>query len=176
MTSAWRHNKKVLLVDADLRRPYLHKLFLLPQSPGLADVLTTNAKLKECIQTTHLENLSVLTRGKTSENPTELLDSPEFLQNLSEMKYYYDLVIFDSAPVLPVSDALIIGAQVDGVLLLVKAGSTSRELVKRANELLKATKINLLGLVMNNMKETLPYYYDYKHYGYHYSKENEKKS
>jgi capsular exopolysaccharide synthesis family protein len=176
ITSAWRHNKKVLLVDADLRRPYLHKLFLLPQTPGLAEVLTGKTKLKESIQTTSLENFSILTSGQTNENPTELLDSPEFIQILSEMKFYFDLVVFDSAPVLPVSDALVIGNQVDGTLLLVKAGSTSRELVKRAKQLLEGAKIKVLGLVMNNMSEVLPYYYNYRHYGYKYSQKNEGKA
>ena len=165
---AQRHNEKVLLLDADLRRATIHRFFALNRIQGLAEVLEGEIRLKESIKSTDLDNLKVITAGKRINNPSELLETSRLKQLVDELKAYFDLVIVDCAPVIPVSDALILGQELEGVLLVLKAGATQREVVKRARDLLSASNLNVVGIIMNNMKESLPYYYDYKYYGYEY--------
>lgn len=164
-----RHNKKVILMDCDLRRPKLHQLFDLERGKGLSELLQGKANFQDCLKSTSLESLKVMTSGQEIQNPSELLESPYFEEVITEAKHYYDLLIIDSAPVIPVSDSLIIGPLTDGAILVLKAGHTQREIGKRAVEILKNSQVNLLGVIMNNMKEILPYYYNYKYYGYEYS-------
>jgi capsular exopolysaccharide synthesis family protein len=164
-----RHNKKVILMDCDLRRPKLHQLFALERDKGLSELLQGKANFQDCLKFTSLESLKVMTSGQEIQNPSELLESPYFGEVITEAKHYSDLLIIDSAPVIPVSDPLIIGPLTDGAILVLKAGHTQREIGKRAIEILKNAQVNLLGVIMNNMKEILPYYYSYKHYGYEYT-------
>lgn len=164
-----RYNKKVILMDCDLRRPILHHLFALERSKGMAELLLGKANFQDCLKFTSLESLKVMTSGQEIQNPSELLESLYFGEVITEAKHYSDLLVIDSAPIIPVSDPLIIGAFTDGAILVLKAGHTQREIGKRAVEILKNSQVNLLGVIMNNMKEILPYYYNYKYYGYEYS-------
>ncbi len=84
------------------------------------------------------------------------------------MKFYYDLILVDAPPVIPVSDPMLLSQEVDGVLMVVKAGQTQREVVRRATEILRSQSRKLIGVVLNNMDGQLPYYYDYSAYGYDY--------
>lgn len=164
-----RHNKRVILIDCDLRRPNLHRLFTLEKEKGLTELLQGKANFQECLKSTSLENLRIMTSGQEIRNPSELLESPYFKEVITEARHFSDLLIVDSAPVIPVSDPLILGPLMDGVILVLKAGHTQREIGKRAVEILKGAQIRILGVMMNNMKEVLPYYYSYKYYGYEYS-------
>ncbi|MCK4372698.1 MAG: hypothetical protein KAW61_06095, partial [candidate division Zixibacteria bacterium] len=87
---------------------------------------------------------------------------------VDDMKFYYDLILIDAAPALPVSDPMLLAPELDGVLLVVKAGTTQRELVERAVEIIDPNRDRILGVVLNNMNNTLPYYHDYRYYGYEY--------
>lgn len=165
---AHRHNKKVILIDCDLRRPNLHRLFGLNQEKGLSELLQGKVNFQECLQSTPLENLQVMTAGQETRTPAELIDTPYLKEVIAEAKLYSNLVIADSAPVIPVSDPLIIGPLMDGAILVLKAGFTQVEVGKRAVEILRNAQVNLLGVIMNNMDEVLPYYYSYKYYGYEY--------
>ncbi len=172
---AHRHNKKVILIDCDLRRPNLHRLFNLRQERGLSELLQGKVNFQECLQSTPLENLKVMSSGQETSSPAELIDTPYLVEVIAEAKLYSNLVIADCAPVIPVSDPLIIGSLMDGAILVLKAGFTQLEVGKRAVEILRNGQVRLLGVIMNNMDEVLPYYYSYKYYGYEYGYSRKRK-
>lgn len=161
---------KTLLVDCDLRRPVLHSLFGLEREGGISEVLTKGMLLKSCFKFTPLPNLKVLTSGLLDGSPVELFNSNLIKEIFSELKFYFQAIVVDCAPVIPVSDPLILSPEMDGVLLVVEAGKTQKEVAKRAVDLLKEGGVNLMGVVVNNAKKVLPYYYDYRYYGYKYYK------
>ncbi len=161
---------KTLLVDCDLRRPIQHSLFGLEREGGIAEVLTKGVPLKTCFKSTPLPNLKVLTSGILDGSPVELFNSNLIKEIFSELKFYFQTIVVDCAPVIPVSDPLILSSEMDGVLLVIEAGKTQREVAKRAVDLLREGGVNLIGVVLNNAKKVLPYYYDYKYYGYKYYK------
>ncbi|MBA7633224.1 Tyrosine-protein kinase wzc [subsurface metagenome] len=179
--------KKVLLVESDLRRPVLHRIFGLKKEPGLTDILIKKLKAQEAIRTTTdiilgdlkmeevlktpgLDNLSLLTSGHLPPNPTELLGSPEMRELISEFKTKYDVILFDSSPILPVTDGTILGAQVDGVVMVYQVGRAARGALRRAKVQLDNAKAHILGIVLNDiraaeMRLAPHYYYRYRYYG-----------
>jgi capsular exopolysaccharide synthesis family protein len=162
-----RHKKtKTILIDADLRRPKVHKYFGLKREPGLVEVLTGERDVLDCVQDTPCDTLKVLTAGRHDSAPSYLFDTHLLGEAMSELKFYYDTVIVDCPPVIPVSDPVMVVPEVDGVLMVVMAGVTPRELVARARDVLLDVDANILGLIVNNHAEVLPYYYDHKYYGY----------
>ncbi len=167
--TAARKGMKVLILDSDLRRPSVHRFFGQNRDNGLAEVLSGEAVAKNVIRKTSLDKLDIICAGRAVPNPSELFDSRAIGNVITEMKFYYDLIIVDSPPVIPVSDPMLLAQEVDGVVLVVKAGATQREVVSRATEILRSQSRKLLGVVMNNMNGQLPYYYDYSHYGYDYA-------
>lgn len=167
-TVARYRETKTILVDCDLRRPRVHHLFNLSKEDGVADVLTGKRRLDACFKQSPLENLKILTSGGIIDNPTELFNSPRMKDLFSEIKFYFDAVIVDSPPVNPVTDSLILAPEMDGAIVVVKAGHTHREVVRRAVDLMRNSGMNILGVIINNVKEVLPYYYDYRYYGYKY--------
>jgi capsular exopolysaccharide synthesis family protein len=169
ITASIYKTKKTLLIDCDVRRPVLHKFFGHEREGGLSDAILDEMKLEDNLKSTPIENLWLLTSGTHHPNPTHLLDSPRLPELLAAAKFYFELVIIDCAPVIPVSDALVLGREADGVVLVVKAGETPREVSKRATSLIHESGANLLGVTLNNVKDALPYYYNYRYYGYRYS-------
>ena len=167
--TAARKGLKTLLMDCDFRRPTLHKLFGLEREHGMVEVLSEGLAGKSVIKKTPLENLDVITAGKLTPHPTELFDSRAIGSLINELKFYYDYALVDTPPVIPVSDPMLLAQELDGALLVVKAGSTPRELVKRATDIMTSNQTNLLGIVLNNVKGSLPYHYDYTHYHYDYT-------
>ncbi|MER1984840.1 MAG: CpsD/CapB family tyrosine-protein kinase [Solibacillus sp.] len=154
--------KKVIFVDADMRKPTVHHTFGLKNTTGLSNLLIKELKMNDVIQQTNIENLDVVTSGPIPPNPAELLTSSELKVLLEELKQSYDLVIFDAPPVLPVTDAQIISNIMDGTVLVVNSGETEKEGVLKAKELLEKSKANLLGVVLNNVTlEDNNYYYRY---------------
>ena len=174
-TVARYRNTKTILVDCDLRRPRVHQLFGLPKEEGVADVLTGNRKLDTCFKRTSIENLRLLTAGSVVDNPTELFNSPRLRDLFSEIKFYFDTVIVDSPPVIPVTDTLILSPEMDGALMVIKAGETHKEVVKRAADMMRNAGFNILGVIINNQKAVLPYYFDQSYYGYKYYVNDKKK-
>lgn len=166
LTAAKHKGLKTLLIDSDLRRPTIHRCFALERQRGLADILSASCEQKDVVKTTPVEKLHVITAGLTDVPPAELFDGEAVGRLIDEMKYYYDLVLVDSAPVLPVSDPMLLAPKLDATLLVVKAGSTQRQVVRRAVDIIGPHK--LLGVVVNNVDGSLPYYYDYGYYGYSY--------
>jgi capsular exopolysaccharide synthesis family protein len=171
-TAAAHSDKRVVVVDCDLRKPRLHELFGLSQRVGMVDALASLLPVNSVMKNTELPNLKVITSGRGIGMPTALFESSVFKETIGELRTNFDLVIIDSAPVLPVSDAFLISGHCDGILLVVMAGRTPIDVVSRAGDLLNEGGGKILGAVVNNAEEVLPYYYDYEYYGY----EDEKSS
>lgn len=159
---------KVALVDFDLRRPKISFYFGLDKEIGVSDVLTGKSTMKLVSQKTAIPNLTVITSGIQDVSPSEMLDQENMAGFFQELRFYFDYVIIDSPPVVPVSDPLILSEYVDGVLLVVKGGTTQREVVSRAANLLINAKVNILGVILNDYGDVLPYYYKHRYYGYDY--------
>ncbi|KWU59130.1 CpsD/CapB family tyrosine-protein kinase [Priestia megaterium] len=153
---------KVLLIDADLRKPTGHYTFRLENHIGLTNVLTRQSTLAQAVQESEIPHLSVLTSGPIPPNPSELLASVQMAELLNEMKKQFDMVIFDTPPILAVADAQILANQVDGTILVVSSGKTEKDAALKSKELLSNAKGKLLGVVLNNRKvEEGNYYYYY---------------
>lgn len=153
---------KVLLIDADLRKPTGHYTFRLENHIGLTNVLTRQSTLAQAVQESEIPHLSVLTSGPIPPNPSELLASAQMAELLKEMKEKFDMIIFDTPPILAVADAQILANQVDGTILVVSSGKTEKDAALKSKELLSNAKGKLLGVVLNNRKvEEGNYYYYY---------------
>ncbi|KJL04076.1 MULTISPECIES: CpsD/CapB family tyrosine-protein kinase [Priestia] len=152
----------VLLIDADLRKPTGHYTFRLENHIGLTNVLTRQSTLAQAVQESEIPHLSVLTSGPIPPNPSELLASVQMAELLKEMKEQFDMIIFDTPPILAVADAQILANQVDGTILVVSSGKTEKDAALKSKELLSSAKGKLLGVVLNNRKvEEGNYYYYY---------------
>jgi capsular exopolysaccharide synthesis family protein len=166
LTVARFRGKKSLVVDADLRKPKLHQIFDVPKEPGLFECLNGEIDPLDAVKDTPIENLKVIPAGRRVKSPAHLFEGDIMTEIFEKIKFYYDIVIVDSAPIVPVSDPMLISSVVDGVILVLLAGRTPRSVAMRAKNILLDANANLLGVVVNNMSEVLPYYYDYKYYGY----------
>lgn len=166
LTVARFKDKKSLIVDADLRRPRIHQVFDVPKAPGLFECLQDNVDPLEVVKDTKIENLKVIPSGKTIRSPAHLFEREVLSEIFEKIKFYYDIVIVDSAPVVPVSDPMLISGAVDGVVLVLLAGRTPQSVATRAKNILMNANANIIGAVVNNLSEVLPYYYDYKYYGF----------
>ncbi len=166
LTVARFRGKKSLIVDADLRRPKLHQIFNVPKEPGLYECLNGEIDPLDAVKDTPIENLKVIPAGRRVRSPAHLFEGDIMNDIFEKIKFYYDIVIVDSAPIVPVSDPMLISSVVDGVILVLLAGRTPRHVSLRARNILLDANANLLGVVVNNMSEVLPYYYDFKYYGY----------
>ena len=169
--------KKVLLIDADLRKPVLHKVFDVPRSPGLTQRLAQDLNDQDVIRETEVENLFLVTCGDIPPNPSELLASQKLKDFITRMKEVFDIVLIDSPPIIAVTDASILSKLTDAILLVVKAGSTDERVLRRSIELLRQVNTNLIGAVLNGVNISAGYdsYYYYYHYYYYYADTGEKK-
>jgi polysaccharide biosynthesis transport protein len=165
--------KTVVLVDADCRRPRLHRLFGLRAELGLTSVIIGECGPQEAVLPTAVPHLSVLPCGPRPTNPAELLTSPKFEELLHELRGQYDFVLVDSPPLLAVTDPCVVAARADGVLLTIRVSKNGRPAAERAKEMLAALGANVLGVVVNGIgKEAAAYGYSYRHYRYdHYGYE-----
>jgi len=156
--------KKVLLIDADLRKPAVHKMFNIPKEPGLVEVLLEEVDINSIIDKPKVANLYILPSGRTPPNPSELLSSNKLKQLIQQLKQKFDYLFFDTPPIIPVTDAGVLGSQVDGSILVVRAGSTGALDVERAFSLLKEANANPVGAVLCNVVTYIPYYlYRYRY-------------
>lgn len=165
LTIAQFPQTKVLVVDADMRRPRMHSVFGLKNTDGLIDCLGHGVDPLRVIKKTRMDNLDVITTGGTTDAPSKLFESQMLTDFFQKVRFYYDIVLVDSAPVLAVSDTLFLSSEVEGVLFVVLAGVTPSQVVKRAKNALDDARANMVGVVVNNVSEVLPFYYDYKYYG-----------
>jgi capsular exopolysaccharide synthesis family protein len=156
-----QQGKKVLVVDADLRKPTVHFTFRVNNLFGFTSVLTKQTTLLKAVVETEVENLSVLTSGLIPPNPAELLSSKSMEQFIEEAKNEFDIVLFDTPPLLAVADPQIIANQCDASVLVVYSGTTEIDKAKKAKELLENAQSKLLGVVLNHMEHTDNSYYYY---------------
>ncbi|MFH1857511.1 MAG: CpsD/CapB family tyrosine-protein kinase [Candidatus Omnitrophota bacterium] len=147
---------KTLLVDADLRNPRLHEIFGVEEGPGLADLLHGAATLDAVIRPTRIGNLKVIPSGRTVKGSAELFHSPRFGEMIETLKLQHDILLFDSPPVIPYTDAVILANHVEGIILVVKARETRREVVHRAKMLLNQSQDKFVGVVLNSMEYVIP--------------------
>jgi len=156
---------KVLIIDCDLRRPKMHKLFAIDNTSGLTDVLTKDVEVNQI--NNHIEKiigLDIITSGQTPPMPSELLDSKKMANLIVKMREEYDYIILDSPPILSVSDAIILSRIVDGVILVVASNETHVDAITTAKRALDKVEANLIGTVLTKTKigkRGYNYYYDY---------------
>ena len=147
-----------ILVDADLRRPHLHQIFGLSNDAGLTTLISSLSRGGEEVskelplQETQVPNLLVMTSGPVPPNPAEMLASQRMAEVLAMLRARADYVLIDTPPVIAVTDAAVLAPRVDGVLLVVNAGKTKRDLAVKARDMLQQVNANLLGVVLNNAK------------------------
>jgi capsular exopolysaccharide synthesis family protein len=167
---------RVLLVDADFRRPMIHNAFGLESKAGLSNLLVGQTTLDRVLQKAQrdgkvVETLDVLAAGPKPPNPTELLDSRGMRKFLEEARKTYDRVILDSPPVLFVADASIVAGASDGVILVVKAAKNTRSIARKARKHLEGVKAKILGGILNDVYVSrLGYYYSYYYHYYPYAR------
>jgi succinoglycan biosynthesis transport protein ExoP len=156
-----QQGKRILLVDADMRRSSVHKIFGIGGQVGLSSILTGGAKISDAIQTTVQPNLFVIAGGPVPPHPSELLGSALMQDLVRKWGDEYDHIIIDSPPVISVTDAVLLSVQADAVVLVIRSGQTTTALVRRTRDLLQSVKANILGIVVNAADLTSPDYYNY---------------
>ena len=163
--------KTVVVVDADLRRPRQHRIFKIKNTFGLTTYLTDSLPIKDVVKSTEIPNLFVINAGPIPPNPAELLGSDKMARFIRLMAEESDYVLFDLPPMLDISDALVLGAKVDGMVLVVWGDKTSREALKKAREKLDLLRLRTIGVIINNVNVPRrgPYYYKDYYHGYHRS-------
>jgi len=169
-----KQGKKVILMDADLRRPTIHKTFNVSNRIGLSSYLLGNAELDEIIKPTMVQNLYVITSGPVPPNPSELLGSMRTRDLLTRLVDKFDLLILDAPPANSVTDSQVLSAQVDGVIIVVPQGIADKAGVIHAKEALEIVHANILGAIMNRVtrEKSSSYYGGY--YGGYYGAEKKK--
>jgi capsular exopolysaccharide synthesis family protein len=150
--------KRVILVDADLRRPTVHRVLDLPNETGLTDCLVDMHRLPHALQYTENENLRVLTTGPLPPNPAELLNSAQMRQLQERLLQQADVVIFDTPPCVPVIDARVLSAHVDGVVLVVAMNGVRRREMRMALHSLAQVRAPLLGVIANKIRGRMGLY------------------
>jgi capsular exopolysaccharide synthesis family protein len=170
---------RVLLVDGDMRRPRIHRIFGVPSHGGLSSLILGDGSLASVIQPTVVENLSVLPCGPIPPNPAELLHTAAFQRILSEAAQRFDRVIIDSPPIGVVADAVVMATQVDGTLVVLKAGKTDRDVARQAVKQLTDVRAPVFGAVLNDLDLSDQKYGQYSYYyqyGYYYGESRPKEA
>ena len=158
---------RVLLIDADLRRPSIHKTLGMGPHSGLSNVLTGSTKLENAItSTTVLPNLFVLPAGTPPPNPAELLASANMRDVLSQLREQYDHIVIDTPPSLSVTDAVVLSPRADAVVLVIRSGQTTKQALRRSRDILTQVNAKVVGVLLNAVDLSSPdYYYYYEYQG-----------
>lgn len=170
ITSAHHKKRKTLLIDSDLRRPVVHEMFAVDKKVGFSQLLTGKAEFEATIRSTRLESLWVMPIGDHEDSATEVMREDAVRKVIERAEFSFDLVVVDCAPIIPVSDPAIIASTVDGVVIVIRAGKTQKEIVQRARDIIVKAEAKIIGLVLNNVQGALPYHYGNEYYGHYYSK------
>ena len=155
---------RVCLVDSDLRRPALHRMFGLENTRGLTTALVQELPFAEVAQPTRIPHLSVLTTGPLPPNPAELVGSKRMRELLEAAASTFDLILCDSPPIISVADGVALAAQCDGVILVVRAGKVAFDVIQRATSQIEAVKGRILGVILNSVDLRRDGYYNYYRY------------
>ena len=169
---ALNRKNTTLLVDFDLRRSRIHQIFGLTREDGLTDILKSGLLLERCVKNTSIPNLQIITSGLLEENPLNLLKANLIKDFFNLIKKSYTNIIIDAPPVMPVSDPLVLAKEVDDVFLVIRAGKTPRNAYKRVIDMLYDVKVEISGIIVNNVDKILPYQYDGRYHGYDYYDSN----
>ena len=162
-----QQGQKVLLVDADLRRPTIHQIMEVKNQYGLTSLLTKRESPEVAILPTHrANNLYILPSGPIPPNPSELLGSKMMEDLIMELSKVYDLILFDTPPVLAVTDAQVLGSRCDGVIIVIRSQQTEKKYLVKAKELLDRTNVNAIGVVINEVDQKDV------NYGYYYGSDS----
>lgn len=155
-------NKKVVIIDCDLRRPTIHKKFGIMNAKGIAEIIVGTSTI-ESVTKKYKNNLDIITAGKIPPNPSEMLGSEKMKNLIDELKEIYDYILIDSPPVLAVTDAQIISTKVDGVIFVSRYGVTKKDKIALAKSQLSKVNANVIGTILHGItKENKIYdYYDY---------------
>ncbi len=161
--------QKTVLIDTDLRRPVMHHIFNIKKENGVTDYLVNNVPLESLAKPTIIDNLYLITSGTLPPNPAELLASDSMKKFMEDLKNNFDMVLFDSPPVIAVTDAQILGTYTDGTIIIVKSEQTGWDMLNRSISLIKTVNANFLGYVFNSVNVTKAYssYYYYYYYQYY---------
>ena len=151
---------KVLLVDCDMRKPSIHKKFKISNAAGTAELLLRKKSFEE-VANDYNENLTIITAGKIPPNPSEMLASRAMTAFIKEMKNEFKYIILDTPPLQAVTDAQVLSTKADGVLLVVRAGSTKKELVSNSVDLINKVHGKVIGTVLNGVENKKNNYYYY---------------
>ncbi|PKD99978.1 CpsD/CapB family tyrosine-protein kinase [Macrococcoides caseolyticum] len=157
-------DKKVLLLDGDLRKPTVQHTFAAKNVFGLSNLITDQITIENAVQNTQIENLSIMTSGPIPPNPSELLASNRFKELFLKFESQFDIIIVDTPPVLAVTDAVIMSTLSDGAIIVTNVETNNKHHLIKAKELLSNSEVNLLGIVLNNVDQTYKdnyYYYEY---------------
>ncbi len=167
--------KKVVLIDADLRRPVVHSIFGLEKDEGVTNYLMNDVSYDKMIKKSIMDNLYIVPSGVLPPNPSELISSQNMEKLIDRLKGDFDLIVFDTPPIIAVTDAAILSTKVDGILLVVKSGKTNYDAVMRAKSLMDNVDARILGALLNGV-EVGGMYGTYYYYYYHnyYSKPGKK--
>lgn len=166
---------RVVILDCDMRRPRVHKIFSLSRDRGMSNLLVGNDELDNVVLHTDIPNLDVIPSGPIPPNPSEVLSSQRMADLIEVLRGRYDRIIIDTPPITAVTDAVILSKVVDGVVLIVRAGVAHRELVRNAVEQLRQVNAHILGAVLNGVDMGRDSYYYYQYYYYYYGEDGERK-
>ncbi len=147
-----QNKKKILLVDADFAKPDISSLFNLSRKPGLSEIIVGKVTMNEAIQPTDVEGLSVLSSGEFAADPGQLAESERLRELISELGEKFDVIIYDTAPVLAVADTVVLASCLRNCILVLEAGKVSRKVIVHASEVLKNAKAEILGVVLNKCR------------------------
>jgi len=160
--------KKVLLVDADMRKPRLHEVFKKNNETGLSSVLSGQLSIEDVLQKTDIENVYLISGGVIPPNPSELLAGGRMREFVTKVKENFDFVLFDSPPIGMLTDGVILSRVVDGAIMVVQSGRTSKRILARIYQLLNDAKAKVIGIVVN--KVSIISGGDYYYYAHYYGK------
>lgn len=155
-------DKRVLLVDADLRKPTVHKTFRVRNNDGLTTLLTDrHVKIEDMIYPTHVNGLFALTSGVIPPNPAELLNSKRMNELMKELEEVFDLIIYDMPPIIAVTDAQVMASKADGTIFVLPKGQATKEEALKSKELLELVNANVIGAIFNRVEKSSDSYYYY---------------
>lgn len=160
-----QNDRSVLLIDADLRKPTVHRTFQLTNRYGLSSFLSHQAGLEHVIQESEVPNLYVMTAGPIPPNPAEMLGSKSMSKLLDSLRKQFDIILIDTPPVLAVTDAQLLASQSDGAVLVINSGKVKKDIALKAKQNLDRVNARLLGVVLNNVKRKASEEYYYYYYG-----------
>lgn len=160
-----QNNRKVLLIDADMRKPTVHRTFQLSNREGLSSYLSHSDPLENVIQLTDVEDLFVMTAGPIPPNPAEMLSSKSMANLVKLLREQFDVILIDTPPVLAVTDAQLLASNSDGVIMVINSGKVKKDIANKAKETLLRVNARILGVVLNNVKRKTSEEYYYYYYG-----------